>query len=121
MQDKLYATYIMMNKHNTVSYIGVSGFLYERVRQHKQKIKDGFTSKYNINKLVYYEEYDYVYHAIERKKQLKRWSRKKKVDLIKKINFNFNDLSQDWEVQDLSTHKILNNNGRDDKGERCTY
>jgi len=88
----------MMNKYNTVSYIGVSGPLESRVQDHKQKASDGFTAKYNINKLVYYEEYDYIYDAIEREKQLKKWSRKKKVDLIKNINPNLDDLSQDWEM-----------------------
>jgi len=93
-----YYIYIMMNKHNTVSYVGVSGPLESRVKDHRDKTNDGFTAKYNINKLVHYEEYDYIYDAIEREKQLKRWSRKKKVDLIKSINPTFEDLSQDWEV-----------------------
>lgn len=88
----------MMNKWNTTSYIGVSGPLDERVLQHKQKIVNGFTKKYNINKLVYYEKFDDVYDALEREKQLKKWSRKKKVNLIKKVNPKFKDLSQDWEL-----------------------
>ncbi|MBU1164712.1 GIY-YIG nuclease family protein, partial [Patescibacteria group bacterium] len=78
--------------------VGVCGHLESRVKDHKQKTGDSFTAKYNINKLVYYEEYDYVYDAIDREKQLKRWTRKKKVDLIKSVNPKFEDLSQDWEL-----------------------
>ena len=88
----------MMNKHNTVNYVGVSGPLENRIKDHKDKTNDGFTAKYNINKLVYYEEYEYIYDAIDREKQLKRWTRKKKVDLIKSVNPNFDDLSLDWEL-----------------------
>ena len=85
-----------MNKWDTTSYIGVTSVLPARTAQHKAKVVEGFTKKYNINKLVYYEVYGTAYGAIVREKQLKRWSRKKKVDLIKKVNPNFKDLSQDW-------------------------
>lgn len=87
----------MMNKYNTVSYIGMTGDLENRVWEHKQKINQGFTEKYNINKLVYYEVYDNPSDAIAREKQLKRWSRKKKVELIKKDNPKFDDLAKIWE------------------------
>ncbi|RJR32153.1 GIY-YIG nuclease family protein [Candidatus Parcubacteria bacterium] len=92
---KTYYVYIMMNKWNTTSYIGVTSKLDERISQHKNKVVEGFTKKYNINKLVYYEPYDNVSDAITREKQLKKWSRKKKVDLIRKVNPKLNDLSQD--------------------------
>jgi len=92
-----------MNKWNTTSYIGVTAPLFERIQQHKRKENIGFTSKYNINRLVYCEEFDNSYDAISREKQLKKWSRKKKVELIKKQNPEFLDLSQDWDVWDLST------------------
>lgn len=98
MQEKEYYTYIMMNRWNTVSYVGISGDLSFRVWQHKEKVNEGFTKKYNINKLVYYETYDNPDDAIVREKQLKRWNRKKKVDLIKKENPEFKDLSDGWEV-----------------------
>ena len=98
MQKKEYYIYIMMNKWNTVSYIGITGQLTGRVWQHKQKVNESFTKKYNINKLVYYETFDTPSDAIAREKQLKRWSRKKKVELIKKENPEFKDLSKDWEV-----------------------
>ena len=84
-----------MNKGNTTSYIGVTGNLPERIWQHKQKTVEGFSSKYNLNKLVYYEIFEDVYEAISREKQLKRWSRNKKIILIKKINPRFADLSLD--------------------------
>ncbi len=87
-----------MNRWNTVSYVGISGDLSFRVWQHKEKVNEGFTKKYNINKLVYYETYDNPDDAIVREKQLKRWNRKKKVDLIKKENPEFKDLSDGWEV-----------------------
>lgn len=88
----------MMNKWNTTSYIGITGELVGRVLQHKQKLNKGFTEKYNINKLVYYEIFESAEEAINREKQLKRWSRKKKVNLIKRDNPKFKDLSKDWEV-----------------------
>lgn len=87
----------MMNKWNTVSYTGMTGELPGRIWQHKQKINKGFTEKYNINKLVYYETFDNPSDAIEREKQLKRWSRIKKVTLIKKENPRFDDIAKDWE------------------------
>lgn len=88
----------MMNKWNTVSYIGVTSDLAKRIFEHKNKIADGFTKKYNINKLVYFEETSEIISAITREKQLKRWSRKKKIDLIKTRNKNFEDLSIKLEI-----------------------
>ena len=88
----------MMNIWNTVSYIGITGELSNRIWQHKQKVNEGFTKKYNINKLVYYETFDNPDDAIAREKQLKKWSRSKKVELIKKGNPEFKDLSSDWEA-----------------------
>ncbi len=85
-----------MNRGNTTSYIGVTSNLSGRVWQHGEKLVKGFTAKYNINKLVYYEVFETAYDAITREKQLKRWSRVKKVTLIKKINPELRDLSEDW-------------------------
>ena len=98
MPEREYYTYIMMNKWNTVSYIGITGELFNRVCQHKQKVNKGFTKKYNINKLVYYEIFDNPNDAIAREKQFKRWRRRKKIELIKKENYEFKDLSEDWKV-----------------------
>lgn len=87
----------MTNKINPVLYTGVTNGLRERVYQHKNKLVDGFTKKYNINKLIYYEEFDNPYDAIAREKQIKAGSRKKKIELIEKENKEWKDLSQDWD------------------------
>ena len=84
-----------MNKWNTTSYIGVTSDLAKRVWQHKQKEIKGFTEKYNLTKLVYYEVFKHVRDAIAREKQLKKWSREKKIRLIKKQNPQFRDLFDD--------------------------
>ncbi|MFA5135410.1 MAG: GIY-YIG nuclease family protein [Patescibacteria group bacterium] len=95
-QERQYCVYIMTNKTNTVLYIGVTGHLEGRVYQHKIKAVKGFTSKYNINKLVYYEVFDNPMDAIAREKQLKAGSRRKKVQLIEKDNKQWKDLAVDW-------------------------
>jgi len=84
----------MANQSNTVTYIGITNDLLRRVIEHQQKEIEGFTKKYNICKLVYYEEFEYVYDAIEREKQLKGWLRKRKVELIESINPAWEDLSK---------------------------
>jgi putative endonuclease len=84
---------MMMNKINTVIYAGVTGDLMRRIYEHKSKIIKGFTNKYNVSKLVYYEIYDNVIDAIAREKQIKGGSRKKKMDLIEKENPEFNERS----------------------------
>lgn len=84
--------YIMTNSCNTVFYIGVTSDLVKRIYEHKEKFVDGFTKKYEINKLVYYEVIDGIESAILREKQLKKWKREWKVRLIQKINPYFNDL-----------------------------
>jgi len=90
-----YWVYIMMNKNNTVNYTGVTSDLIGRVWEHKNKILKGFTKKYNINKLVYFEEFYDVYEAINREKQIKGWTNKKKMDLIKTLNPEFNDFYEE--------------------------
>ena len=91
-----YYVYLMVNKDNTVIYTGVTNNLESRVWQHKKKLIRGFTSKYNINKLVYYEEYDYIEDAIFREKQIKGWLRKKKIELVEHENKYWQDLSKGW-------------------------
>ena len=91
--------YFMTNKNNTVIYIGVSGNLLIRVYQHKTKSYKGFTFKYNCDKLVYFEEFDDIYEAIEREKQLKASNRKRKVGLIEQENPTWEDLSYGWIFQ----------------------
>jgi putative endonuclease len=84
--------YIMTNKNNTTLYTGVTSDLIKRVYEHKEKLVKGFTTKYNINKLVYYEISDNIESAITREKQIKAASRQKKIDLISSINKEWKDL-----------------------------
>ena len=87
-----YYAYIMSNKANTVLYTGVTGDLIKRVYEHKQKITEGFTKKYKVNKLVYYEIFGDPENAIAREKQIKVGSRRKKIALIKSKNPKWKDL-----------------------------
>jgi putative endonuclease len=84
--------YILTNKNNTVLYTGVTKDLGERVYQHKEKLVKGFTKKYNIDKLVYYERFSHIDEAIAREKQIKAGSRQKKIDLINSLNPEWTDL-----------------------------
>lgn len=92
----MYFVYILTNKYNTVLYTGVTNNLEKRLYQHKEKLIDGFTKKYNINKLVYFEYTSDVLSAINREKELKKLSRVNKEKLIEKINPNWEDLSKKW-------------------------
>jgi len=93
---KSYYVYIITNKWNTTLYIGVTSDLLKRMFQHKNKLIDGFSRRYNLTKLVYFEETNDVNAALAREKQLKKYKRKKKIDLIKSVNPKFEDLSKDW-------------------------
>ncbi len=84
----------MTNKSKTL-YIGITSDLYRRLFEHKQKFVNGFTKKYNINKLVYYEITNDVNAAIAREKQIKRWRREKKIKLIEGFNPEWRDLSME--------------------------
>jgi putative endonuclease len=84
--EKQYYVYIMKNKHNTVLYTGITNDLKRRVYEHKNKLVDGFTKKYNVSNLVYYEVFYDPENAILREKQIKAGSRKKKIELIKSMN-----------------------------------
>jgi putative endonuclease len=90
--SKLYCVYIMSNKYNTVLYTGVTGNLKKRVYQHKNKLVEGFTKKYNVQKLVYYQTFGTPEKAILREKQIKAGSRKKKIGLVTKNNPTWQDL-----------------------------
>ncbi len=91
-----YFVYIMASISGII-YIGVTNDVCERVWQHKQNINPkSFTAKYKCHKLVYYESFQYIGDAITREKQLKKWRREKKVNLIETDNPNWNDLSDDW-------------------------
>jgi putative endonuclease len=88
----MFYVYILTNKSNTVLYTGVTSNLLRRVYEHKNKSVKGFTSKYNVSKLVYYEEGEDSYGAISREKQIKAGSRQNKKDLINSMNPEWKDL-----------------------------
>ena len=90
--NKTYAVYILTNYNETTFYIGVTGDLKKRIWEHKNKVIDGFTKKYNVDKLVYYELTEDVNSALNREKQLKLWHRHWKINLIKEMNPKFIDL-----------------------------
>ena len=96
MSNKNYYVYILTNKRNTVFYIGVTDDLKRRLYEHKNELIEGFTKKYQLKKLVYFEEYQNINEAIKREKQLKNWHRGWKINLIKNKNPTFKDLSGDW-------------------------
>ena len=93
--SKQFYVYILTNQHNRVLYTGVTSNLPKRVEQHREKAMEGFTSRYNVNKLVFYEQTDDVRSAIAREKQIKGGSRKKKLDLINAMNPEWRDLYYD--------------------------
>jgi putative endonuclease len=90
--ENRYFVYILTNKGKTVLYTGVTNDLLRRIAEHKQGITKGFTSRYNIKNLIYFEEYQDVNQAIQREKEIKGWRRQKKVDLILKSNPDLKDL-----------------------------
>jgi len=89
---KQYYVYIVTNKKQGVLYIGVTGDIIKRVYEHKSGLIKGFTKKYNANKLVYYEIHNDVKEAITKEKQMKKWNRQWKIELIEKDNPEWNDL-----------------------------
>jgi putative endonuclease len=90
--DRVYCVYILTNDRHTVLYVGVTGDLKARMYQHREKLVRGFTSRYNVNKLVYYEWGTDPTGAITREKQIKAGSRQKKIDLINRFNPDWRDL-----------------------------
>ena len=92
----MYYVYILTNKYNTVVYTGVTNNLERRLYEHRNHLVDGFTKRYNLNKLVYFETTSDVDSAIEREKQIKGWKRDRKNALIESVNPLWNDLSADW-------------------------
>ena len=92
---KTYYVYIMANKSRTL-YISVTNNLERRVLQHRRKLVPGFTGRYNINRLVYYERFGDARAAISREKQIKGWLRTKKIVLIESANRDWKELSEGW-------------------------
>ena len=92
----MFYVYIISNNFRNVLYIGVTRNLERRLYEHKNKLLEGFSKKYNLNVLLFYETTEYALDAIAREKQLKKWNREKKFDLIKSLNPELRDLSEDW-------------------------
>lgn len=94
-REKQYYVYIMTNRSGTL-YVGVTNNIRKRVYQHKNKLVEGFSKKYNIDRLIYYEVFSDVRSAIVREKSIKGWLRSRKIELINTINPDWKDLSKDW-------------------------
>ncbi|HEY3972064.1 MAG TPA: GIY-YIG nuclease family protein [Candidatus Sulfotelmatobacter sp.] len=95
---KLFFVYIMTNSPDSaVLYAGITGDLVHRVWQHKNKLVRGFTSRYNLTRLVYYERFCYPDAAMNREKEIKGWRRSKKIRLIDSANPRWEDLAKDWQ------------------------
>ena len=91
-----YYVYILSNKKNGTLYIGMTNDLERRVFEHKNELIEGFSKKYELKKLVYFETFQYVTDAITREKRMKKWKRQWKINLIEEKNPNWNDLAFDW-------------------------
>ena len=95
MHERFYFTYIMASRSRTL-YVGVTGDLQKRVFQHKWKEHDGFTARYNCDRLIWFERHQEIGTAIDREKELKGWRRARKIALIESVNPTWSDLSRDW-------------------------
>ena len=102
MKDYNFYVYILTNWNNKVMYIGVTNNLERRLYEHKNKLVDGFTKKYNVNKLVYYEHTTDVHAALSREKEIKKWRREKKNNLVMTVNPEWKDVSLEWQVEKIS-------------------
>jgi putative endonuclease len=98
MLNKNYYVYILTNWNNTVMYVGVTNELVRRVYEHKNKIYEGFTKKYNLKKLVYFELFFDINEAIKREKEIKKWRREKKNKLVESTNPKWRDLSLELNI-----------------------
>jgi len=101
-----YWVYILASKRNGTLYIGFTSDLDRRIFEHKFKLVEGFTKRYNINKLVYYEEYTCRNDAFIRERQMKKWNRAWKIELIEKENPNWKDFAEDWFDEDDFIFKL---------------
>ncbi len=93
-----YFFYMLASKRNGTLYIGVTNNLLKRVHQHKNDVTEGFTRKYNVHSLVYYEVFNRIQDAITREKQMKKWKRQWKMELIEKSNPNWEDLFESLSI-----------------------
>ena len=104
--SKEYYVYIITNKSRTL-YTIVTNNIMRRVHEHKNKLVPGFTSRYNIQILVYYESTSSIHVALEREKQIKGWLRSKKIALVNSTNPEWNDLSEGWFVDNVTLPKDI--------------
>jgi len=93
MKIHLYYVYIMATENNRVIYIGVTNDILRRVNEHRNSLIPGFTNRYNVHKLVFLESFGFIEDAIHREKQLKKWRRQWKNEVINKVNPHWNDLT----------------------------
>ena len=110
MKDYKFYVYIITNWNDTVIYVGMTNNLERRLYEHKHKLVEGFTKKYNVYKLVYYEHGLDVHAAIKREKEIKKWRREKKNKLVMTMNPEWKDLALEW---NLEKHSFDNPVGRD--------
>ncbi len=96
MMEKKYFVYLLASKRRGTIYAGITNNILERVYQHKKNLVPGFTARYGVHRLVYYEETGDVLSAIQREKQIKKWNREWKIRLIEKDNPNWDDLFENW-------------------------
>jgi putative endonuclease len=96
MTDRTYYVYLVTNWNNKVIYVGITNDLERRIYEHKEKFVKGFTEKYNVNKLVYYEQTPDINAALNREKEIKKWRREKKNRLVVNTNPLWRDLSEDF-------------------------
>ena len=92
LEDMTYFVYILASQRNGTLYVGVTNNLARRIHEHREKIIEGFTSQYNVTKLVWFDQTDSIEEAISHEKRLKRWQRAWKISLIEKTNPSWNDL-----------------------------
>ncbi|RPH99819.1 MAG: GIY-YIG nuclease family protein [Calditrichaeota bacterium] len=97
MREFNFYVYILTNWNDQIMYVGMTNNLERRMYEHKNKLVNGFTKRYNMNKLVYYEHTTNVYEAIAREKEIKNWRREKKNKLVTTLNPDWNDLRLEWE------------------------
>ena len=97
--NKTYYVYILASKRNSTIYIGVTNDLERRLYEHKNNLVDGFTKRYKIYNLVYYESVNDINAVLQREKQLKRWTRKWKIELIENVNLEWQDLAENFVLQ----------------------
>ena len=103
-----YFVYMLASKRNGTLYVGVTNELLRRIGEHRAKVVPGFTKRHGVDILVWYETYGDINDAIAREKQIKRWSRKKKILLIEQMNASWKDLAGEWypEAQGPSTRRV---------------